>query len=560
MARRPRERDGGQQSHSDGPTPSQPVLLPPAVAGDDQDLTTKTLSGARWSYLSSGGGAVIQLGFAVVISRLLGEEAFGLIAVAQFGLRFAGYLTHVGIVQALVQRRSLTQMEIRAGFTAGLLLGGSMTALFWFLAPLAPQVFSQVGQELADDLVGVIRAMSFTILLASLQMTSLALMRRQLRFKELALIDLGSYIGGYYVIGLTVAVMTGGVEALVVANLAQWLIDTVATYARAPHSLRPTVDRKAWRAIYSFGGRAGLIGLFEYASLTLDTAAIARYEGAATAGSYNRAYQLIALPLYYLTDGINQVLFPSFSRLVGQVDRIGRTYLSAVVFSASFLWPACAGVAVAAPELVAVVLGPRWTDVVPVLPVIALATAMRFLSTLNAVVLVSTAHLRQKAVIEISYLAMLVALLGAAVGRGNVAYAFALVVGETIRHSAYVLMMRRLFDVSLLDHLRSYARAAAAAAVVGGAIYALRRLLVVELGLAPPLTLPLQIAAGAAALVLCFRLGPLRPVAADVVARLALTGSVDPNSRLGQVLRVPFGPLPPSSPVPVEVPGTGPRD
>jgi lipopolysaccharide exporter len=509
-------------------------------AADDQNLTARTVAGVRWTYVSTGFGAVIQLGFAVVVSRLLPEAAFGLLAAAQFGLRFAAYFARMGVSQALVQKRELTELEVRAGWTSGTGLGLLAVVAFWFLAPLAPEVFTQVGREFADELVVVTRLMSLTILFAGMQMTSLALLQRELRFKDIALIEVGSYLVGYYALGLPVAAVRGGVEALVVANLAQWVIVVVATYARAPHPVRPTFARAAYRELYAFGGKVSITGVFEYTSENLDTAAIARYEGAAAAGSYNRAYTLVALPMYYLTNSLNEVLFPSFSRLIGDDDRLRRTYLSSVAFSAALLWPTCAGIAVASAELVPVVLGPGWEQVVPILPIITAATAMHFLSTLDGTVLTATARLDAKLRIEVCYVVFLGGLMLLAVGRGEAAYAVALAVGEVLRHAVFVVLMGRALGVGVRAHLGPYGRAAAAAALVAAAIAGVRWVLAVQLDLPAALVLLAEVATGGAALAACLRAGPLRPIGADLRARLESAGALE-GGRLASAARAVLG-------------------
>lgn len=520
-------------------TPDDPGSHPHAA--DDLNLTAQTVKGVRWSYVSTGGGALIQLGFAVIVSRILAEEAFGLIAVAQFGLRFASYFARMGVSQALIQKRVLSDDDIRAGVTSGTVLGLGFVALFWFLAPYAPVLFTEVGRELADELVLVVRLMSLTILFAGMQMTAQALLQRSLRFKELALIDLSSYVLGYYVLGLAIAFTTGGVEALIVANLSQWVIQVVACYARTRHPIRPILRWGAYRELYGFGGKVSLTGVFEFTSENLDTAAIARYEGAGPAGTYNRAYTLVALPMYYLTNSLNDVLFPGFSRMTGQMDRIKRTYLSSVSFSASFLWPTCAGIAVASDQIVHVVLGPGWEDVIVILPVITLATAMHFLSTLNGVVVTADARLNEKLVIEVVYLAFLACLMAVAVGRGTVAYASALAAGEVIRHAVYVVLMQRLYGVTVGDHLRSYWRAAATAGTVAGTIGVVRYVLHTTAGLPELLVLLAEVGAGAATMVANLRGGFLRPMAADLRARLATSRMVEEGTAAGRLSAVVLG-------------------
>lgn len=109
--------------------------------GQGGDLTSRTMSGLRWSYLSSGVNAVAQLAVTAILARLLYPAAFGVVAMAALILSFGQYFAQMGVGRALVQRPDIDRDDVRVAFTSSVLLGAAFSALFWLAAPLSIYLF-----------------------------------------------------------------------------------------------------------------------------------------------------------------------------------------------------------------------------------------------------------------------------------------------------------------------------------------------------------------------------------------------------------------------------------
>lgn len=501
------------------------------------NLTAQTFAGLRWTYLSTAAGAALQIGFAAVMGRLLEPRAFGLLALSQLVLRFGTYFARMGIGPALIQKAELTRDDVRAGFTSSAGLGALFTAIF---AAGAGPVAVALGEP---QVAPVLRLMSVSLLLTGLSTTAQSLLRRDLRFKTLAVIDVGSYAVAYFGLGLPLALGGAGVAALVAAVLGQSAIQAVVTYAVRRHAVRPLARAKTYRALYGFGGRVSAISFLEFLGGNLDTFAVGRYAGAAALGQYSRAYLLTSLPMYQLTTGLSKVLFPGLSRIQGDIGRVRSAYLSAVGVSATILVPTCAGLAVAAPEVVRVVLGPQWDPAASVLPLLALAAAANLLTHFAGVVCEAVAQLRAKLRLQAGYLVVLVALVALAAlapGRPLQAIAVAFAVGELLRHAAYVVLMRRVLGVGPADLRVRYGPALVAAAAVAGVLAGGRAALLAAD--APTLLVLLaEIALGALTLIGLLRLGLAPIVRDDLVARLRNAGALRAGSASNRLARLALG-------------------
>lgn len=505
-----------------------------AEPSEDRELTRRSLPGLSWSYLDTIVVAVLQIGITAALARLLTPRAFGLVALGNLTLSFVNYFARAGITQALIQKPRLSAHDVRAGFTLSAGLGVIFSTGVAAVAPFAAGLFGD------PELIPVLRLMGLSMFLSGVKAPSEALLRRQLRFKTLALRNIAAYITGYAVVGIALAVAGAGVYALVAAVLSAQLLDAVLSYAAVRHPVLPTRDRSSYRAIFGFGSRVSVISFLEFLGSHADTAAVGRFAGTSPLGLYNRGNLLAQLPFEYATTALSTVLYPAFSRAQRDTARVRGAFLGATGAIATMVIPAAAGLAVAASEIVQVVLGRKFLGTIPLLPWLAAFAAVSMVTHLSSMLAEARAALNAKLAISTAKVAVLVGLLAMAVGRDLWSYAAALFGAAVFEHVAYLLLMRRVIDASARQVISAYLPALATAAIVVAAIGAVRWPLL-SLGWGPGAVLPVEMATGVVVLVLSLRFGPLRVVRADVAWRLHLAGALDGTGIVARALRTLVG-------------------
>ncbi|SNC66430.1 Membrane protein involved in the export of O-antigen and teichoic acid [Hymenobacter gelipurpurascens] len=462
-------------------------------------LTSATLRGMQWTTLATIATAVMQIGYTAVMARLLDPAAFGLVAMAGVVLRFGGYFAEMGLGHALVQRPQLTPYTIRAVFTASMVLGIAVAGIMWLLAPLAVFFLKNEG------VVPLVRALSLGFVVNAAGMTASSLLRRELQFDTLAKIDIAAYVLAYGGLGIGLAWAGAGVWSLIAASLAQQFLVTVFAYATVRHSVKFLLGWEHYAPLLSYGGQVSVISFLEFLNTNMDTLLIGRLLGSAPLGIYNRAYMLLYLPAYFLSFSVGKVAFPAFSQLQEDPRRLGAVYLTCTTLVASLILPLCAGVAIAAPEIVRVLLGPRWTEAVPVLQVLSLAIPLIMTTLFAGIVADARANLRQKMALNLQYITLLVLLFLGLYRFGLLGIAAAIGLGEIARAGLYMRLTHQDLQLSFRQLLGVYGPGLRGALGVG-----LTLLLVSEI--IRPLALPglvallLQMVMGAVSLgILLFR-------------------------------------------------------
>ena len=489
------------------------------MASEHENLTVATVNGVKWTMLSTIVNSVLQVGYTAVMARLLSPAAFGLVALAGVILRFGVYFAKMGMERAIIQKPDLTERDVRVAFTSSVLLGVLFAGLLAAGAPLAARIVHQ------PEVVPVVRALALGILLSGLNGTAVSLLHRAMRFRALAIFESISFLVSYLGLGLLLAWQGFGVWALVGATLGQSLLMTVLSYGAVRHTLRMLFSWDAYRPLLAYGSRMSAISFVEFVTMSLDTLLIGRLLGPAALGIYSRGSLLIGLPVYLLSSNVAKVVFPSFSQVQADRGRLREVYLSSITLVAMLVTPVCAGAAVAAPEIVRVMLGPDWLAAVPILQVICLTYVLSAVTMFAGVVCDATAALSHKLLLNVVCLAVLAGLLWGGSKFGLVGVAWALVGGELLRAGLYSAIMRQELGASPWAVLRAYGpgvlAGAGAAATVGAVRYGLLALHTPALAL-----LVAEMLAGAGVLVSLVLVRPpvqLRNVMRALLARLTNT-------------------------------------
>src|SRR6266850_1347356 len=100
-------------------------------------LLSRTIHGLKWSYAGTIANVVLQIGVTATMSRLLPPAAFGVAAMGSAFLQFITYFSQMGIGQALIQKKDLTDTDVRCAFTLTASIGVLCTGIAWLIAPLA---------------------------------------------------------------------------------------------------------------------------------------------------------------------------------------------------------------------------------------------------------------------------------------------------------------------------------------------------------------------------------------------------------------------------------------
>jgi len=336
-----------------------------------RDLTRQTLGGLVWI----GGGKVVYAGLRLLVlaimARLLSPADFGIVGAALVVVGFSAIFSQLGLAPAIVQRPVLERRHLEAAFSASVLLGLLLGVLLWVSAPFAARFFHIAGVE------PVLRVLAWIFPLDGLSAIAESQVQRELRFRWLATMEVLTFVLGYGVVGVVLALLGAGVWALVTAQMAQTALYTIILVVTRPPALRLLPDRAALGELMYYGGGFTASKIANYFALQVDNLVVGRWLGAAALGFYGRAYELMAGPPHLLGDAVDRVLFPAMASIQTDTRRLADAYRRGVALMGLIMLPASLVLFIVAPELILAMLGPRWTAVVTPFQILALGMFLR---------------------------------------------------------------------------------------------------------------------------------------------------------------------------------------
>ncbi len=415
-------------------------------------LTSTVARGLGWTGTGLVVTSLLQVVYTAVMSRLLLPVDFGVVAAALLSLRFVTYLSRFGLGSAVVQRANLTRDETAVAQSVALLTGATIALVAVLASPFLAKVVHQPSAS------HVIRWMSISIVVGAVTGVPEALLRRQMRFRAIAMCQVSSFALGYLVVGITLAVRGWGANSLVAATLSQGGLYFILLTVLARPPLRLTLQWSTSRALLSFGGTVTIIGFLEFLQSSLDTLSVSRWVGTAGLGQYSRATYLAGLPVDQGVTAAMRVLLPTFSSVQDDPARFTRGYLmSAGPLSALVMVP-IAMVAAAATAVVSIILGPGWGPAASVLPIVGAAYGFNLLTLLPTAAIEAMGHVRRKLALQATSLCCTATFMAGVVVSGTTLrrVALAWLAGEVVRHLLFLVFALPLLGVERVDVARRY--------------------------------------------------------------------------------------------------------
>ena len=440
-------------------------------------MARDTRRGISWNILGAVVTNTVRLLSVVVLGRLLAPHDFGVVAAALTVMLVLYQVRDLGIGAALIQRAELEIAHVSTAFAFSLYVGVVLGAL---LVVAAPWIGALYGIPEAVDLV---RALGAMFVLRGISTVPLMMCRRAMHFRAIAIVDASAYAAGVATM-MILALVGAGPWSLVIGYLVEEALAAVAYVSlhRPPFTLR--VDRQRLRELLGFGVGHTIIQIANILAIHGDNFVVGRAVGAVALGFYTRAYELIKLPAVVYMNIAGNVLFPAFSRVQADPERLAVGFRRATLVNGLVLFPASAVLVVFAPEVIRVVIGGQWDAAVLPFQILALVMMLRTSYKVGATVGSAAGRVYAVAVANIIYMVCVIggAIISIRWGIAGVATSTAIAIGVI-----YLLCCRIAMDVTKLS-ARTIALAhvpgVAIALVLGAACWAIAEV-ARELAIAP---------------------------------------------------------------------------
>lgn len=329
-------------------------------------LRDKAVKGVKWTTVSSMFGAGAQLLQLAVLTRYLAPEDFGLMALAIVVIGFSQMFLDMGISNAIIHQQDISKKELDTLYILNIFSGIGVFLILYMLAPTVAQFYNE------PKLGEVIRWISISFIIQPIGQQFLVLLRKELRFNEIAKRDILTKLVSL-VTAILLAVNNFGVYSLVFANIIGAIISTILLIYIGLQYHRPSIYLNLSLVKHSL--RFGMFQMGEnfinYFNTQFDSIMIGKLLGIEALGIYDIAKNLAMRPAQIINPILTQITFPLMAKLQHNLVEVKSAYLKTIHYLTSVNFPIYFFIAVFSEPLVVLLFGEQWTEAVPILRILA---------------------------------------------------------------------------------------------------------------------------------------------------------------------------------------------
>ncbi len=332
---------------------SEPQVAP---SNDDGHLKRKAAAGAVWTVLGMSGGSIVRLLSSLILTRLLLQEHFGLIALVNTFIMGLQLLSDVGVGQAIVQNKREDPDFINTIWTINVIRG----VCLYMIATACAEPYAAFYEQ--PILAPLVRVAALSALADGFLSASFFTQSRRLNLKRLVGIQLGSVI-----IGTTVTIVWALVSPSIWA-LVWGAVVTATSLTILSHMWLPGIrnrfrfEKRAAVSMVSFGSWIFFSTALTFGGNHLDKLIFGKITTMATLGVYSIAAMLASTLDRIVSRLSMNVLFPLYSATRHSDRDLNETYASAREPLLTLAGWVVAGIAAGGATVVRLLYDPRYEE------------------------------------------------------------------------------------------------------------------------------------------------------------------------------------------------------
>jgi O-antigen/teichoic acid export membrane protein len=328
------------------------MSTPPSGELSGEGLKEATVSGVRWMTLARAVAEALAFGSTVVLAHLIPPAEYGRVAIALIVSAIAMGLTSEGFGNPLVQRRAIERAHVESALLMSVGFGLALAVSAVLLAPLiCDPLFGERTTEL-------VQLASLIFVFVGLSVVPSALLQRKLDFRRIGVIEMAAGAAGTST-SVVLAILGLDAEAIVLGAICTSALSAVLLLATSPVVPLPGWHRREVGEIASFGVPAALASLVNVGFRNVDYAILGARTSAAQVGFYYRAFGLGVNYQMRVTNIMQRVSFPVYSR-TESIEELRAFRGRIVQVNAAVIFPALALLVATAPVLIPWLFGSRW--------------------------------------------------------------------------------------------------------------------------------------------------------------------------------------------------------
>lgn len=342
---------------------------------DTGNLKSKTAKGLFWGGINNGIQQIINLTIGIILARLLNADDYGMIGMLAIFIAISSTIADCGFTNALINKKNTTHKEYNAVFWFNGFVGILLYLLLYLTAPLISKFYGN------SDLTNLSRFIFICVFLGGFNLVHNAILLKELKIKEKALIDsISLIIAGS--VGVATAFAGLAYWALALQTVIFSFLSTVLRWYFI--KWRPTFhfDFTPIREMFWFSSKIFITNIFQYFSYNLFSVILGRFYNERQVGLYSQGQKWMSMGQTFIGGTIQNIAQPVLVQVTEDKVRQKNVFRKILRFGAFVSFPLMLGLAFVGKEFIVITIGEKWIEAVPFLQLFCIWGAFAYIWTL----------------------------------------------------------------------------------------------------------------------------------------------------------------------------------
>ncbi len=334
-----------------------------------ESLTSKVVKGSSWLFLFQIFDNVLGVIRLIVLARLLNPQDFGLIGIATLVIQIITTFTQTGVQAVLVHKKDPEQYMDTA-WTYLMLRGLLLYGLLFISAPIIGSFFNSTIAP------GIIQWMGLALVLEGFINIGIIFFQKNLTFGKQFIYQMSGNLTDF-IVAITVGFIYNNYWSVVAGYLANAAIRMVLSYFLSDYRPSIKMDFKQIKEMNTYGKWIFGSSILTFLYSQGDDIIVGRFMGTIALGYYQLAYRISNIPATQISYIISTVMFPAYSVIQGNKEKISAAYKSTLQVTAYLSFFVGSLIIALSHDFITLFLGRKWLPIEVALQVLTIWGLMR---------------------------------------------------------------------------------------------------------------------------------------------------------------------------------------
>jgi len=323
-------------------------------------LKKKTVLSAFSLFFQSGYSAILGLAANLILTILLSPKIFGIYITLLALISFLNYFSDIGLAASLIQKKEITDDDVKTTFTVQQILILSLITLGFFASGFIMKFYNLPSQGQYLYL-----ALLISFFISSLKTIPSIYLERKIQFQKIVLTQIVENTV-FYISVIVFALLGFNLQSFTFAVILRAVVGLIVIYSLSFWQPKIGISIKSLRSLLSFGlpfQMSSFLAIFKDDLIILYLGKILGFEAV---GYIGWAKKWAEAPIRIIIDNIGRVLFPVLSRLQHDKEKVARLIEKILNYQTTILAPTITGFALIMFPLTTII--PKYSKWQPALP------------------------------------------------------------------------------------------------------------------------------------------------------------------------------------------------